>query len=277
MAAKPAPVQVTWIGYPNTTGLSTVDYRITDGVVDPENTTQKFTEQLWRLSKCFLCYTPSADAPPCSTEIPAVNNNAFCITFGSFNVLAKTQANTIALWSRILHLVPNSRLLLKAKPFASSYARRRFECVFEAVGISADRLDLLPLLPETRNHLETYSLVDICLDPFPYAGTTTTCEALYMGVPVVSLSAAGRNHAHSVGETLLRAIGHPELVAHSEEEYIDIAVSLANDLNRLKQLRSSLRNEMLSSPLCDGPSFVKELESTYYQMWQAKGGLVESS
>ncbi|GJD12114.1 Probable UDP-N-acetylglucosamine--peptide N-acetylglucosaminyltransferase SPINDLY [Galdieria sulphuraria] len=274
MAAQPAPIQVTWIGYPNTTGLPTVDYRLTDNTVDPENTIQKFTENLWRLPKCFLCYTPSADAPPCSTQIPAVNNG-YCITFGSFNVLAKTQANTIALWSKILHLVPKSRLLLKAKPFASSFARRRFEYVFEAVGITPDRLDLLPLLPETRNHLETYSLVDICLDPFPYAGTTTTCEALYMGVPVVSLSAAGQNHAHSVGETLLKSIGHSELVAHSEEEYVDIAVSLASDLDRLKRLRSSLRNDMLSSPLCDGVTFVKELESAYCQMWQAKGGILE--
>ncbi|GJQ10742.1 hypothetical protein GpartN1_g2533.t1 [Galdieria partita] len=276
MAAQPAPIQVTWIGYPNTTGLSTVDYRLTDNIVDPENTIQKFTEKLWRLPACFLCYTPSVDAPPCSTQVPVVENG-FCITFGSFNVLAKTQTNTIALWSRILHLVPNSRLLLKAKPFASSFARKRFEYVFETVGISPDRLDLLPLLPETRNHLETYSLVDICLDPFPYAGTTTTCEALYMGVPVVSLSAAGRNHAHSVGESLLKSIGHPELVARSEEEYVDIAVSLANDLDRLKRLRSSLRKEMLSSPLCDGATFVKELESAYYQMWQAKGGVLESN
>jgi len=276
MAAQPAPIQVTWIGYPNTTGLSTIDYRLTDNIVDPENTVQKFTEELWRLPKCFLCYTPSVDAPPCSNQLPAWNNG-YCITFGSFNVLAKIQANTIALWSRILHLVPNSRLLLKAKPFASSFARRRFECIFEAVGVSSDRLDLLPLLPETRNHLETYSLVDICLDPFPYAGTTTTCEALYMGVPVVSLSAAGRNHAHSVGETLLRSIGHPELVAHSEEEYVNIAVSLANDLERLQQLRTLLRNDMLSSPLCAGATFVKDLESIYYQMWQAKGGILESS
>eukprot|EP00871_Galdieria_phlegrea_P005693 jgi/Galph1/6124/GphlegSOOS_G4657.1 len=274
MAAKPAPVQITWIGYPNTTGLKTVDYRLTDRTVDPEDTTQTFTEHLWRLSKCFLCYTPSVDAPPCSFTIPAKKSGQ-CITFGSFNVLAKIQANAIAVWAHILRSVPNSRLLLKAKPFASSVCKGRFENVFEAVGVSADRLDLLPLLPETRNHLETYSLVDICLDPFPYAGTTTTCEALYMGVPVITLTKAGRNHAHSVGETLLKSIGHAELIASSEEEYINIAISLANDMERLEHLRRNLRNDMLASSLCQGTSFVKELEDAYYHIWKEKGGVIK--
>lgn len=273
MALRSAPVQVTWIGYPNSTGLSTIHYRVTDNVVDPVGTSQQFSERLWRLPDVFLCYTPSVDAPPNIGTPPAVNSGGI-ITFGSFNVLAKTQAQTIRLWATILLRVPNSRLLLKAKPFGAASARRRVVVLFEEAGISADRLDLMPLVAATRSHLQVYDSIDVALDPFPYAGTTTTCEAMYMGVPVVTLAVrpeAG-DHAHNVGATLLTAVGHPELIAYSKDEYVDVAVALASDLPRLEKIRRNLRREMMDSPLGRASEFVENVEAMFCDMWVERGG-----
>lgn len=275
MALRLAPVQITWIGYPNTTGLSSIHYRVTDGIVDPPETTQQFCEKLWRLPDCFLCYTPSQDAPEEPCEAPSQRSGGI-ITFGSFNVLAKTQKRTVNLWAEILHRVPNSRLLMKAKPFASISAKRRIEKMFEEEGICADRLDLVPLIPATRSHLQAYSNVDVGLDPFPYAGTTTTCEALYMGVPVITLGvdAKNGNHAHNVGVSLLRTIGHDELIAYCEEDYVEKAVSLARDLPRLKKIRKELRNDMMNSPLGQAEEYVRNVEEMFCEMWIDRGGQI---
>jgi predicted O-linked N-acetylglucosamine transferase (SPINDLY family) len=263
MARRPAPVQATWIGYPNSTGLRSIDYRFTDAICDPLDTTQTFTEQLVRLPGCFLCYTPAHDAPEVA-PLPAVRNGY--ITFGSFNALAKQTPEVLAVWARILRSIPASRLVLKNKPFACDVVRQKFWAVFESHGISRDRVDLLPLTLATKDHLSQYGLMDICLDPWPYAGTTTTAEALFMGVPCLTL--AGRCHAHNVGASLVSAIGlERDWVATSIDEYVAKAQELSSDVEALVELRTGLRRKMERSVLCDAVRFVDQLESTYRDLW----------
>ncbi|KAK7284836.1 hypothetical protein RJT34_19589 [Clitoria ternatea] len=262
MACRPAPVQVTWIGYPNTTGLPTIDYRITDSLADPPETKQKHVEELVRLPECFLCYTPSPEAGPvCPT--PALSNGF--ITFGSFNNLAKITPKVLQVWARILCAVPNSRLVVKCKPFCCDSVRQKFLSTLGQLGLEPLRVDLLPLILLNHDHLQAYSLMDISLDTFPYAGTTTTCESLYMGVPCITM--AGSVHAHNVGVSLLSKVGLECLVAKNEDEYVQSALQLASDISSLQNLRMSLRDLMLKSPLCDGAKFIQSLESTYRNMW----------
>ncbi|XP_073266108.1 probable UDP-N-acetylglucosamine--peptide N-acetylglucosaminyltransferase SPINDLY [Populus alba] len=262
MACRPAPVQVTWIGYPNTTGLPTIDYRITDSFTDPPHTKQKHVEELVRLPECFLCYIPSPEAGPV-TPTPALSNGF--ITFGSFNNLAKITPKVLQVWARILCAVPNSRLVVKCKPFGCDSVRQRFLTVLEQLGLEPLRVDLLPLILLNHDHMQAYSLMDISLDTFPYAGTTTTCESLYMGVPCITM--AGAVHAHNVGVSLLSKVGLGHLVAKNEEEYVQLALQLASDISALSNLRMSLRELMSKSPVCDGPNFTLGLETTYRNMW----------
>ncbi|KAG2683013.1 hypothetical protein I3760_10G012100 [Carya illinoinensis] len=262
MACRPAPVQVTWIGYPNTTGLPTIDYRITDSLVDPPDTEQKHVEELVRLPECFLCYTPSPEAGPVPTT-PALSNGF--ITFGSFNNLAKITPKVLQVWARILCSVPNSRLVVKCKPFCCDSVRKRFLLTLEQLGLEPLRVDLLPLILLNHDHMQAYSLMDISLDTFPYAGTTTTCESLYMGVPCITM--AGSVHAHNVGVSLLGKVGLGHLIAKNEDEYVQLALQLASDITALSNLRMSLRGLMSKSPVCDGTNFTLGLESAYRNMW----------
>ncbi|KAJ6406717.1 hypothetical protein OIU84_010262 [Salix udensis] len=262
MACRPAPVQVTWIGYPNTTGLPTIDYRITDSFTDPPHSKQKHVEELVRLPECFLCYIPSPEAGPVSPT-PALSNGF--ITFGSFNNLAKITPKVLQVWARILCAVPNSRLVVKCKPFGCDSVRQRFLTMLEQMGLEPLRVDLLPLILLNHDHMQAYSLMDISLDTFPYAGTTTTCESLYMGVPCITM--AGAVHAHNVGVSLLSKVGLGHLVAKNEEEYVRLALQLASDISALSNLRMSLRDLMSKSPVCDGPNFTLGLETTYRNMW----------
>ncbi|KAF9598632.1 hypothetical protein IFM89_028301 [Coptis chinensis] len=262
MACRPAPIQATWIGYPNTTGLPTIDYRITDSLVDPPDTRQRHVEELVRLPECFLCYTPSSEAGPvCPT--PALLNGF--VTFGSFNNLAKITPKVLQVWARILRAVPNSRLVVKCKPFCCDSVRQRFLSTLEQLGLEPLRVDLLPLILLNHDHMQAYSLMDISLDTFPYAGTTTTCESLYMGVPCVTM--AGSVHAHNVGVSLLSKVGLGNLIAETEDEYVESAVHLASNVTALSELRSSLRDLMAKSPVCDGPNFILGLETTYRNLW----------
>ncbi|KAG8376757.1 hypothetical protein BUALT_Bualt09G0097000 [Buddleja alternifolia] len=263
MACRPAPVQVTWIGYPNTTGLPTIDYRISDALADPSVTKQKHVEELVRLPNSFLCYTPSPEAGPlCPT--PAMSNGF--VTFGSFNNLAKITPKVLQVWARILCAVPNSRLIVKCKPFCCESVRQQFLSTLEKLGLESPRVDLLPLILLNHDHMQAYSLMDISLDTFPYAGTTTTCESLYMGVPCVTME--GSVHAHNVGVSLLKTVGLSNLVAKNEDEYVELAIQLASDISALSNLRMKLRDLMLKSPLCDGSKFIQGLESTYRNMWR---------
>lgn len=268
-AMKPAPVQVTWIGYPNSSGLPTMDFRITDDVVDPYTSKQTFVENLVRLSGPFLCYSPPQDLPEVSAP-PAISNKF--ITFGSFNNLAKITDQVIGLWCKVLHAVPSSRMLLKCKPFATARVSERVLKIFEDYGIQSYRLDLVSLLPKTADHLSMYSSVDIALDSFPYAGTTTTCEALVMGVPVITLS--GSCHAQNVGKSLLSRIEIlRSCITDNEDDYVKAAVYLSSDFQRLAALRSKIRGAMLDSSLCDGENHAANLEQAYLDMfmaWQSK-------
>lgn len=262
MACRPAPIQATWIGYSNTTGLPTIDYRFTDALADPPTTLQKHVEELVRLPGCFLCYTPSPESGPV-VPTPALSNGF--VTFGSFNNLAKITPRVLRVWARILIKMPSARLVVKCKPFCCDSVREAFLAKLEELGVESLRIDLLPLILLNHDHMQAYCLMDISLDTFPYAGTTTTCESLYMGVPCVTM--AGKVHAHNVGVTLLHQVGLENLVVKTEDEYVDKAIELASNVSSLASLRNGLRERMLSSYLCDGPKFVKGLEEKYLHLW----------
>jgi protein O-GlcNAc transferase len=263
-AQKPAPIQATYIGYPNTTGIGTIDYRIVDAKTDPMGQTEHLhTEELIRLPDSFLCYQPLAEAPEIAPP-PVLHSQQ--ITFGSFNKLAKVSPESIAYWSEILKAVPHSRLLIKAKPLVDPDTRDYIYQQFYHHEIRPERLELLGWLPDPSQHLDIYNRVDIALDTFPYNGTTTTCEAMWMGVPVVTLG--GKTHVSRVGLSLLSSVGLGELIATSPQEYIQTAIDLADNLERLQQLRSTLRDRMQKSPLTNGKLITRSLEDAYRQIWQ---------
>jgi predicted O-linked N-acetylglucosamine transferase (SPINDLY family) len=261
---RPTPVQVTWLGYPHSTGLSSIDYRISDARADPPGVAEAWnSERLVRLPDCFHCYRP--EVPVEFDPVPPSIKAARPITFGSFNVLSKISPQCIVAWSTILRQMPDSRLLLKTRLLGDASVRDRFLGAFAAQGIDLQRVELLSDQPAWADHVGKYRLVDIGLDPFPYAGATTTCEALWMGVPVVTL--AGDRHVSRVGVSLLTAIGHPELVARDIDDYVRIAVELGRDSARLASLHAGLRPEMEASPLRDERRFVANLEAAYRTMW----------
>jgi len=263
-ARKPAPVQASWIGYPATTGLLTIDYKIVDGYTDPPGMTEGYyTEELVRLPESFLCYLPDKESPEVR-PLPALEVGH--ITFGSFNNFAKVSSAVVSLWTEILKSVPESRLILKSHSFVDSETFRYAMEMFTREGVEENRIELLQYEPSVRGHLDLYGRVDIALDTHPYHGTTTTCEALWMGVPVVTL--AGNCHASRVGVSLLSNIGLPELIAKTQEEYVRIAINLANNLEQLQFLRGNLREMMAHSLLTDTKSFTANLERCYREMWR---------
>jgi predicted O-linked N-acetylglucosamine transferase (SPINDLY family) len=262
-AHKPAPLQMNWIGYPATTGLTTMDYKIVDSYTDPPGMTEQFyTEKLIRLPESYLCYLPHKDCPDV-LELPSIK--AGHITFGSFNNLAKTSETVIEVWSKILKLVPNSHLIMKTFSLSDAMIRHYVMDKFKQKGINIDNISLLPIDLSPKSHLSKYNSVDIGLDTFPYNGTTTTCEALWMGVPVITL--AGTNHASRVGVSLLSNVGLTELIARTQEEYIEIAVKLARNIERLRSLQESLRDRMAQSPLTNAGRFTAHLEKCYRDIW----------
>lgn len=264
LARKPAPVQVTWIGYPNTTGLTAVDYRLTDAQADPEGKTQQWhTETLVRLPGCFLCYAPPENCPEISV-LPA--EEAGRITFASFNNLNKINARVVGVWAEILHRLPTARLLIKGSIAIDQSLHERVLQMFAEKGIALERIVLAQRKGTFFEHLALYGEVDIALDTFPYNGATTTCEALWMGAPVVAL--AGETHAGRVGASLLLAVGLGELLAASEEEYVQIAVQLATDQHRLAKLRQNMRARLGNSPLTEAKGFTRALENEYRAMWR---------
>lgn len=278
---RPAPVQVTYVGYPSTTGVKAIGWRITDSVADPPGAEAFHTERLLRIDPCALCYTPpgsraEGDAPPppeMRTERAAPSErDAAAPVFGSFNTLAKVTDEVVALWSRLLGEVPGSRLILKHNVLASEQGREIVRGRFAARGVDPARLGLLGPTP-LREHLEAYARIDIALDPFPFSGATTMCDALFMGLPVVTMR--GETSASRVGASILTCVGAGEWIAGSEEDYITIARSLAADRARLADLRRSLRARMLASPLCDAPAFARRFGEGLREAWGeycARGG-----
>jgi predicted O-linked N-acetylglucosamine transferase (SPINDLY family) len=265
-ARKPAPVQATWLGYPNTTGMPVMDYRLTDDIADPVGEADRYcTEQLVRLPQGFLCYAPPDGARDIS-PLPALREGR--VTFGSFNNLPKVNEKVVVIWSHILRRVSESSLLLKSKSLIDKSSRRRYLELFSTYGISAERIQFEPYTRTTQEHLSRYNRMDIGLDPFPYNGTTTTCEALWMGVPVITLK--GNRHSARVGASILTRVGLKELISTTEEDYIKSAVALAADLERLKELRARMRARLIGSPLCDASSFAGVVEESYQTMWKAQ-------
>ncbi len=264
-ARRPAPVQVSWLGYPGTTGLTTIDYRITDAQADPPGETETFhTEQLHRLDQAFLCYRAPAQAPPVGESCAGRDQ---CVTFGSFNYLAKLAPSTLRLWARILSAVAGSKLLIKSPVLVDSGVRKRFWEMAAQHGIAGDRLNLLGYERSVRGHFEQYSRVDIALDPIAYNGTTTTWGKMWMGVPVISL--AGRTHASRVGVSLLTHARKSEWIAKDQDEYVALASGLAADSESRKQIRHTLREQLQSSPLMDETAFASSMERAYRKMWNA--------
>jgi protein O-GlcNAc transferase len=260
-ARKPAPIQVTYIGYQNTTGMLAMDYRLTDDYADPPGRTDALhTERLVRLPVSFFCYRPDDDAPEVG-PLPAQTNGF--ITFGSVNAFAKVTHQVLEIWGAILLAVPDSRLVLRADMTES--LRARLTEFFTKRGIAAGRLELVDRLPRPE-YLKLIARLDITLDPFPFNGHTTTCDSLWQGVPVVTLS--GTTYVQRFGGSGLHTLGLDELIAHSVDEYRQIAVNLANDRQRLAELRQTLRPRMAASPLLDFAGFTRRLEAEYRRMWQ---------
>lgn len=262
-ALKPAPVMVSWIGYPHSTGMKQFDYYISDPVCDPPGATEHlFAEKIWRLSRVFSCYIPPMEFPPVTTH-PTCATNGY-VTFGSFNNLAKVSDVTVRLWSEILHQVPGSKLLIKSASLGGKTAQKQILQKFAGYGVGEHQLVLKVHTPTPYAHLKMYGEVDIALDTYPYNGTTTTCEALWMGVPVVTY--AGRYHLARVSASFLTALDCTELIADTEKEFVSIAVSLAADLDRLQNYRNSLRTRMAHSPLMDAAGVTHELEQAFSGM-----------
>ena len=262
-ARRPAPVQLSYLGYCCTTGLAAIDYRLTDWHTDPKGQEAFHAETLYRLDRNFLCYT----APDFAPEVaPPPSGKSGGITFGSFNMLAKVTPDVVALWAKVMAAVPSSRFILKAKSLSDEATRIRYRALFESHGIAGERIETLGRIKEKGDHLGAYGRVDIALDTFPYNGVTTSCEAMWMGVPVVALE--GRNHAGRLCASLLHALDLPHLIAGDENAFVDVAKGLAEDGAALAALRAELRGRMQKSDLRDGPGLARAIETAYRDMWQ---------
>ncbi|HEV3136534.1 MAG TPA: hypothetical protein VGZ26_01495, partial [Pirellulales bacterium] len=259
-ARKPAPIQVTYLGYQNTTGMTAMDYRLTDERADPPGVTDPFyTERLVRLPRSFFCYRPPDEAPPVAPP-PALD--AGYVTFGSFNNFAKVSPGAIDAWLQILARVPRSRLLVLAN--RGGYLERHLHALAQQHGVDSTRIELRNKLP-TAEYLRLIAQADIALDPFPFNGHTTTCDSIWMGVPVVMLQ--GNTYASRFGGSVLGNVGLDPLITRSAEQYVDAAVELAGDLDALARMRGELRGRMADSALLDFRGFTGNLEQVYRQMW----------
>jgi len=260
-ARKPAPVQVTWLGYLNTTGLKTMDYRLADRHACPAEMDRYHSERVVRLPDSQWCYAPVPGGPAVG-PLPALETGS--ITFGSFANLPKVTAEVVALWSRVLREVPRSRMVIVGR--GMSQLSGRFTERFARGGVTADRLEFREFMG-MRDYLSFHNGIDINLDTFPFTGGTTSMHSLWMGVPVVTL--AGRHVPSRGGVSILSVLGIKELIAATPDEYVAIATSRARDLPRLGDMRRSLRARLEASPLCDGPRFTRNIEAAYRDMWRA--------
>lgn len=262
LAYKPAPIQVSYLGYPNTTGLTTVDYRITDKYADTKDGTI-YSENKIEMPDCFLSF---GELENLLIEDKSAEEQSGYITFGSFNNIQKLNTPTIELWAEILSSVNGSKLFIKQTELEHSFIRDNMYKIFKEYGVDESQLILKGRVESKSDHLKYYNHIDIALDTFPYNGTTTTCEALWMGVPVVTL--VGNEHRQRVSYSILKNIGIEQTIAYSKEEYLNIARGLAKDKLARKELRHSLRTRLKNSILCDTPRFTKQLEEKYLDMWQ---------
>jgi predicted O-linked N-acetylglucosamine transferase (SPINDLY family) len=271
-AHKPAPVQCSWLGYCATSGVAEIDYYLADQWALPPELEAQFIEKIWRLPSCYLCFSRPRTGVAVS-ELPATSHGY--VTFGSFNNLTKLSSQTIAAWAKILMAVPNSRLLLKAKQLRDESARSHILAQFSQCGIESGRIQLLEFFSDRADHLAAYGQVDICLDAFPYNGVTTTVEALWMGVPVLTI--AGDRFISRQGVSILTGIGLKEWVARDVSDLVEKAVALSGDLPGLIRTRAGLRALLGASPVLDSQGFARHFEDALWGMWRhyldaARGG-----
>jgi protein O-GlcNAc transferase len=261
-ARRPAPVQASYLGYLGTTGLPAIDYYLTDVHADPPGMTEAYyQEQLVRLPECGMCYW-SGPAPEVNPDLPALQSGR--VTFGCLNTLAKVSESVLALWARVLAATPGSRLLLRSG--AGRLAEEWVRATLARLGVAPARLLLAGRTASRWDYLQLFQTVDLSLDPFPYNGVTTTCDSLWMGVPVVAL--AGGTCVSRQGVRFLRSVGLDELIADTPEAYVRLATELGSDLRRLATLRGGLRERMSRSPLGDAARFTAHLEAAYRGMWE---------
>lgn len=261
-----APVQINYLGYPNTTGLPAIHYRFTDAIVDPPGEADALaTEKLVRFAPTAWAYQPPPVAPAVNVRNRDIGPGGEGLVFGCFNNTAKISDTTLRLWARVLAVVPGARLLLKGRGLGEAEVRGRYLQRFAEAGLPVERIDFLERTAKTDDHLALYGHVDISLDTFPYHGTTTTCEALWMGVPVVTLM--GDRHLARVSGSLLSAIGRREWIAATPEDYVRIAAELASNPARLAAIRAGLRDEVRRSPLGDHAGQSARFAAALRQCW----------
>ena len=262
-ARKPAPVQVTWLGFPATTGLKAIDYRITDSLAEPPGAADGMNvEKLWRLPHIFSCYAAGRDDVPVASQPPSQGRGY--ITFGCFNNFTKVSDDVLRVWARILAHVPDSRLMLEIAGLESHQIYREIRARIVRAGLPVDRAVIEPRKPE--NQFVLYNDIDIALDPFPCNGGTTSMDTLWMGVPFVTL--AGDHFLSRMGVTILTNAGLPELIAQDADEYVRKAIDLAMDPARLAAIRAGLREKVMASPVMDQSRFARDMEDAYRGMWR---------
>jgi predicted O-linked N-acetylglucosamine transferase (SPINDLY family) len=262
-ARRPAPIQITWAGYVGTTGLAAMDYILADRHEIPPEAEAHYREKVLRMPDGYICYDPPAYAPAV-TDLPALRRGY--VTFGSFNNPAKLSTPILELWAKVLQRLPTARLLLKYKGMDNPALGERVRAILAGQGVEAERLELQGDSPHA-DLLAQYNTVDIALDTFPYNGGLTTCEALWMGAPVITLPGETFASRHSLSH--LSGVGLTEMVACDQGDYVGLAVALAQDLPRLAALRAGLRPRMAASPLCDGPRFATNLLALLRAAWRS--------
>jgi predicted O-linked N-acetylglucosamine transferase (SPINDLY family) len=270
-ALRAAPVQAHYLGYFATTGLTEMDYWLGDSIVLQESEDTHYSETIWRLPRVWVSYHGQDDAPLPNWS-PKDNGT---LLLGSFNNIKKMTPATLALWAKLLHALPEARLMLKTKGLADLANRKRIEDDMNALGIGVDRIELIGKTDHWASHMALYDRLDIALDPIGgVGGGTTTCDALWMGVPVVTL--AGRQMIHRMTASMLDSIGHSEWIAETEDDYVAKVVALARDVEQRRSLRHGQRERMRNSPLCDAAGLAHSLEDAYEAMFdswfQAKSG-----
>jgi protein O-GlcNAc transferase len=261
-ARKPAPIQITWIGYEGTTGLEAMDYILADRHTIPPGQEAFYREQVLRLPDGYVCCDPPATAP-LPGSLPAATNGY--VRFGSFHSPSKINPRVVEVWAKVLERVPRSRLVLKYRGLGDPLVRERYAGLFAGCGLAAERLEFEPQ-SEYAEYLAAYRRIDIALDPFPFGGGITTCDALWMGVPVVTYAGETFAGRHSLSH--LTNVGLTETIAATLDEYVEIAAGLAGDLPRLGTLRAGLRERMAASPLCDGKRFAENFAAALRGIWQ---------
>ena len=261
---KAAPIQATYLGYYGTTGLTQMDYWLTDSVLHPPECDKDdpCSEERWRLNRCYVSYRPLPTAPQVQKP-PCLEAKA--ITFGSFNQSRKITPRTASHWVAVMKAVPNSKLLLKSKNLGEQVERQRVTTLFKEMGLGPERLELRSHSPSLEDHLATYNDVDIALDTYPYTGCTTTADALWMGVPV--LTVAGKSMVSRQAAAVLRGVGLEQWICKDETEMVEQALLLAHDHNRMKQMRLQQRQKMLHSELLDHNGLATTLENTFRTWW----------